>query len=324
MSENTENKPASSGEGAANRGGDRKGKPRNFGGKKPGGFGGKGKGSGFGGRNRGDKRDGDRDGRGKDREGGRGGERRDFKGGRPDQKREGNRGGKPFDKGSRPDRKHEGNRGHREDKPDQKREGARGERREGRPFEKKYYSYEGNSEQRREGKRDFKGGRPDQKRDGNRGDKHFDKGEGRSFGKKDFKPKGDRGGFRKDREDSRGGERGGRGPARGERRDFKGGRPDQKRDGNRGDKRFEKAEKGFDVGNDEKTIPEEFLSFEEIADLRALPGTEVTHKEYGRGVIDACDATGLMRVKFHTVGLKVYNCEKALKTDTLRIRRPEQ
>ena len=259
MSENTENKPASSGEGAANRGGDRKGKPRNFGGKKPGGFGGKGKGSGFGGRNRGDKRDGDRDGRGKDREGGRGGERRDFKGGRPDQKREGNRGGKPFDKGSRPDRKHEGNRGHREDKPDQKREGARGERREGRPFEKKYYSYEGNSEQRREGKRDFKGGRPD-----------------------------------------------------------------QKRDGNRGDKRFEKAEKGFDVGNDEKTIPEEFLSFEEIADLRALPGTEVTHKEYGRGVIDACDATGLMRVKFHTVGLKVYNCEKALKTDTLRIRRPEQ
>lgn len=303
MSEHTDNKPSSSDKGAGKRqGGNREGKPRNFGNKKPGGFGGKGKG--FGGKGRNGEREGDRGNFRGAREGGRGGER----GGKPFEKREGGQ-GKRFDKGGKPFEKRDGNRGPREDKPFEKREGTRGDRRDGRPFEKKYYSYEGGSDQKREGKRDFKGGKPNWKRDdarggfrkdreGGRDGKPFEKRGDKPFGKRDGRPfekrEGDRGGFRKDREDKR----------------F--------------DKRFDKPEKGFDVGNEEKSIPEEFLTFEEIADLRALPGTEVTHKEYGRGVIDACDATGLMRVKFHTVGLKVYNCEKALKTDTLRIRRPEQ
>ena len=55
-----------------------------------------------------------------------------------------------------------------------------------------------------------------------------------------------------------------------------------------------------------------------------LPGMEVTHKDFGRGNIDWIDDEGLMRVKFHEVGLKFYNLEKALKSDTLRIRRLER
>lgn len=181
------------------------------------------------------------------------------------------------------------------------------------------------------GKRDG-GKKPYAKRDGDKpygkrdGERSFDKGSKKPYEKRDggrtFEK---RDGSRDRKFEKRDGDR------KFEKREGGRDRKFDKRDGKPGFSKFEKRDirsdfrkKDYEKPSFEeevKTIPDEFLTYDEIEDLRTLPGMEVTHKDFGRGIIDSIDESGLMRVRFREVGLKAYNCEKALKTDTLRIRR---